>query len=71
MLSLSVQAQSEAKEAEEEAKKLKLSSGEDSLMKAIAERQASRAAQAESFLSQLEAKYSRSSKTGKGRKNPT
>jgi len=50
-------AQAEAKEAEEEAKKLKLDDGEASLFAAIAQRQASRAAQSDDFLSQLEAKY--------------
>jgi len=50
-------AQAEAKEAEEAAKKLKLGEGNASLFAAIAQRQASRAAQADDFLSQLEAKY--------------
>ncbi|XP_012946258.1 dnaJ homolog subfamily C member 9 [Aplysia californica] len=50
-------AAAEAKEAEEEAKKLKLDGSQDSLFAAIAQRQASRARQADGFLSQLEAKY--------------
>uniref|UniRef100_A0A0B7A390 J domain-containing protein n=1 Tax=Arion vulgaris TaxID=1028688 RepID=A0A0B7A390_9EUPU len=62
-------AQAEAKEAEEEAKKLKLDNSGESLLTAIAQRQASRAAQADDFLSHLEAKYaSGAKKVAKGRK---
>ncbi|GFO00176.1 Dnaj homolog subfamily c member 9, partial [Plakobranchus ocellatus] len=62
-------AQAEAAEAEEEAKKLKLGEGQDSLMAAIAQRQASRARQADNFLSQLEAKYGGSAAKKGGKKS--
>ncbi|KAH9491415.1 DnaJ sub C member 9 [Bulinus truncatus] len=52
-------AKQEAKEAEIEAKKLKLDGSEDSLIAAI--RSSSKLQQSESFLSQLEAKYSNKS----------
>ena len=63
------QAKSEAKEAEEEAKKLKLDDSEASLFAAIAQRQASRAKQSDDFLSQLEAKYSNTGAAKKGKKS--
>ncbi|CAG5125393.1 unnamed protein product [Candidula unifasciata] len=58
-------ARAEAKEAAEEAKKLKLDDTQESLASAIQQRQASRAAQADNFFSQLEAKYGGASKTKK------
>ncbi|CAL1531981.1 unnamed protein product [Lymnaea stagnalis] len=57
---------SEAKEAEQEAKKLKLDDSEDSLIAAI--RQSSRARQAENFLQHLEDKYSDGGSAAKPRK---
>lgn len=61
-------AKKEAAEAEEEAKKLKLEDDQSSLMAAIAQRQASRAQQADDFLSQLEAKYGGGSASKKASK---
>ncbi|BFZ13702.1 hypothetical protein BsWGS_16741 [Bradybaena similaris] len=58
-------ARAEAEEAAEEAKKLKLDDTEESLAAAIQQRQASRAAQADNFFSQLEAKYGGATKTKK------
>ncbi|GFR97537.1 DnaJ homolog subfamily C member 9 [Elysia marginata] len=56
----------EAAEAEEAAKKLKLGDDHSSLVAAIAQRQTSRARQADDFLSQLEAKYCGGTGSGAG-----
>ncbi|KAK6963555.1 dnaJ subfamily C member 9 [Biomphalaria glabrata] len=63
----SKKAQHEAEEAEKEAKKLKLDGSEDSLIAAI--RSKSRLQQSESFLSQLEAKYSKATSDKPGSKS--
>ena len=62
-----LQAEGEAAEAEEEAKKLKMDDSEASLMALIQKRNNSRAEQADSFFAQLEAKYAKPQK-GKKKK---
>ena len=63
-----MQAAKEAQEAELEAKKLKLDDSEGSLAALIHKRNSSRAAQADSFFANLEAKYCQPQKGKKKKK---